>query len=366
MKYEAQTDYSEVEKNKQYCRLPPQPERDLPDDILPRRAEIIIINGRKWVNGTQIHYCFWDHTKHNCLRSWTAASEEEKDVVRDSFREWKEVGIGLEFIEVEDPFEAEVRIGFQQDNRSWSYIGTTVLQIPQNARTMNFGWSLTRDWYGKETALHEIGHTLGFPHAHQNPNAGIVWNEQRVLEYFRGSPNFWDDDTIHHNILRKVRQSEVNRSEWDSNSIMQYNFQADLIDSPPPYNQEGIRPEAGLSDTDREFIRKFYPSLAEEDYVELRPFRSEHATLQPGDQMDFIIKPERSRTYIMQTFGPVDTLLVLFEKQGSENRYLAGDDDAGFERNARITFKLLKGREYILRLRFYYSSQSGDTAVMLW
>ena len=49
-----------------------------------------------------------------------------------------------------------------------------------NERTMNFGWDLTTS-YGHDTALHEIGHTLGFPHEHQNPTAGIVWNEPAVL-----------------------------------------------------------------------------------------------------------------------------------------------------------------------------------------
>ena len=44
---------------------------------------------------------------------------------------------------------------------------------------MNFGWDLTP--LGRSTtALHEIGHTLGMPHEHQNPFAGIAWDEETV------------------------------------------------------------------------------------------------------------------------------------------------------------------------------------------
>jgi len=76
---------------------------------------------------------------------------------------------------------------------------------------MNFGWDLTTP-YGRDTALHEIGHTLGFPHEHQNPNAGIVWDEDAVLDYFRGPPNNWNDQQINWNILRKLLPGSVTGS----------------------------------------------------------------------------------------------------------------------------------------------------------
>ena len=45
-----------------------------------------------------------------------------------------------------------------------------------------------------------------------------------------------------------------------------------------------------------------------------------------------------------------------------------GEDgaDGGEDRNALLNVKLTKGKEYVLRVRLYYSQASGETAVMLW
>lgn len=348
------------------CSLPKVPEREFPTNINPIRAEIIRIIGKTWVNGTKIHYCFFDHTKgHNSPAEWTG-SPDDKQVVRQAFEEWKAVGIGLEFEEVDAPPDAEVRIGFQQDNRSWSYLGTDVLNIPLNQRTMNFGWPLAEDAYGKETALHEVGHTLALPHEHQNPQAGIQWNEDAVRASLSGPPNNWSSETIEYNILRKIPTNEVAGSEWDPNSIMHYQFQAELINSPAPYNQQGIFPEPGLSKKDKDWMQKFYPVLEINDYIALKPFISVPLILSPGEQVNFIVKPKISRDYKLQTFGEADTVMVLFEEENGYPRYLNGDDDSGSEYNALITHKLLRGRTYILRVRLYYTGLSGETAVMMW
>lgn len=355
---------TQTPEKRESCGMPQAVERDLPGDIDPGRASLIRIIGKTWVNGTQIHYCFWDKTRDSSPPSWDG-SVKDKEVVRKAWQEWKDLGTGLEFIEVEDPSDAEVRIGFQRGGGSWSYLGTDVLNRPMNERTMNFGWQLSGWDYGKATALHEIGHTLALPHEHQNPKAGIRWNEANVYDEFSGAPNNWSNDKIYWNILRKIPESDVDGSDWDPKSIMHYSFEANLIDAPAPWSNSGIGEAVVLSDKDKAFIQKFYPTLDEDKYIQLKPFKSEHATLEAGDQLDFIVKPMRTRKYSIQTLGNVDTLLTLFEKQGSNNSYLDSDDDAGFGRNARIAYKLFKDREYILRLRFYYGSTSGDTMVIM-
>jgi hypothetical protein len=58
--------------------------------------------------------------------------------------------------------------------------------------------------------------------------------------------------------------------------------------------------------------------------------------------------------------------MVLFEDEDGHLRYRTGDDDSGEETNASIRFKLIKGHEYVLRIRLYYRNRSGETAVMMW
>lgn len=110
-------------------------------------------------------------------------------------------------------------IVFDHTDGSWSYVGRQVLDRPVTERTMNFGWRLAGWSYGFDTALHEIGHTLGLPHEHQSPNAGIVWDEEVVFAYFADPPSNWLPAKTHHNILRKLSPNLVHGSAWNRNSI---------------------------------------------------------------------------------------------------------------------------------------------------
>jgi len=351
---------------RKFCDMPEMAPRQLPPDMDPQRASFVAGLSDMWVNGTVIHYCFFEHSKHESPPQWTGKAADKRQV-RKAFQAWKDLGIGLEFAEVTSPDEAEIRIGFDQNEGSWSYLGTyPVNRLASSQRTMNFGWSLTTP-HGQDTALHEIGHALAAKHEHQNPFSGIAWNRPAVYDYFRGPPNNWSEVKIDHNILSSLNESEVEGSDWDGDSIMHYEFNADLIDGPPPYDATGIHPADGLSPKDKAWVKRFYPPLKKKDYVELRPFESEVIQLAAGEQINLLIKPEVSRKYTMQTFGESDVIMVLFEGDiASEPVYLQADDDSGTEYNAKITQRLMKGRSYILRVRLYYATATGETAVMVW
>ncbi len=339
-----------------YCAVPELPERQFGPDVSVDRARLIRLIAKKWVNGTVLHYYFFENPP------WDAA-EAQKEIVRRAFGVWEEVQIGLKFIEVSSPEDAEIRIGFQQGDGAWSYVGRDVLNQGQNERTMNFGWDLTRP--GEiDTAVHEIGHTLGFPHEHQNPNAGIVWDEEAVYEELAGWPNFWPRETTFWNIIRKIPPDSVEGSRWDPNSVMHYPFEAGLIREPDQY-RNGLSPQPGLSEKDIEQVKLFYPPL-ETVYPELRSFESRSLAIAPGGQKNFNVLPAASRHYRFRTFGDSDTVMVLFEEYDGELRYVTGDDDSGTALNASFRVRLFKGRKYVLRIRLYYRFSSGDTAVMMW
>ncbi|MEG4500109.1 M12 family metallopeptidase [Microcoleus sp. F10-C6] len=342
-----------------FCALPKVPPRTFDPSVSPERARLIRLLGKKWVNGTKLRYYFFESGPNS-------GGNEQKEIVRQGFEVWKKVGIGIKFEEVRNISEAEIRIGFVQGDGAWSYLGRDALDIPkQGERTMNFGWDLRADSRGVDVPVHEIGHALGFPHEHQNPFAGIVWDEEAVYKYFGAPPNEWDRNTTFYNVLQKLAVGEVEGSKWDPNSIMHYAFAAGLIEKPVEY-QNGLNPAGGLSKQDVLQVRLFYPPLDDSSYTELKPFHSEILSLAPAEQKNFAIEPSATRTYTIGTFGNVDTVMVLFEDQSGDLKYVAGDDDSGTDLNAQINVRLYQGRRYVLRIRLYSNFSGGEASVMLW
>lgn len=341
------------------CSLPQVPPRVFEQGVSPGRARLIRSIDKKWVNGTKLRYYFFDSSP------WTGPAEQ-MDLVRQGFQAWTDLGIGVSFEEVSSIDDAEVRIGFLRGDGAWSYVGRDVIDVPGKfERTMNFGWDLTRDPRGVDTPVHEIGHTLGFPHAHQNPFAGIVWDEEAVYRYFGGPPNNWSRESTDFNVLRKLAARSVEGSAWDPDSVMQYEFPEGLIVEPEEY-RDGLQPAGGLSPTDIAEVRRFYPPLDDSSNQRLEPFRLEMLSLQPAEQKNFTIEPRSSDDYTIQTLGRSDTLMVLFEEDGGELRFVAGDDDSGTSANARLKVRLRRGKRYVLRVRLYLNYASGDTALLMW
>jgi len=327
----------------------------LPPETAPLHARAVITMSKKWANGTRLRY----HFLEDPAWTWT---DPQKAVVTHAFEIWKDLGIGLSFIEAADPAEAEISIGFDQDDGSWSSVGTDCLGPRDRGRTTNFGWDLTTDW-GKATALHEIGHAIGMEHEAQNPDAGIQWNEDLVYKSFGGPPNYWNRNTIYYNILMKLDPLAVSGSPWDPLSIMEYPFPPALIHGPAPYNRDGIPQNEELSEPDKAWARRFYPPLAPATPIgvlDLKPLPRD-----TGAQRDFVFQPDATRDYTIRTVGDADGKVVLFGDRDGEPRFIAGQDDSGKPDNVAITARLVKGGRYTIRARTHFAQGAAGHGLVI-
>ncbi len=153
------------------CSIREGPPRSFPASLSGERARLIIMHADKWVNGTVVKYAFFEANGN--FKRW-AGTDALRSQVRKAFQRYMDIGLGVRFELVPDRPAAQVRIGFEPGDGHWSYIGRQVLKQGVDDRTMNLDPtdSIGSGDYGIDVATHEIGHTLGFPHEHQNPNAG--------------------------------------------------------------------------------------------------------------------------------------------------------------------------------------------------
>lgn len=147
---------------------------------------------------------------------------------------------------------AEIRITFE-GNVSESLVGTDAMRIPSLRPTMRLGgFTATSDERVlRRTVLHEFGHAIGCVHEQASPVAGIPWDEAEVYEYYR---QWWDDETIFHNVLRRYSTTETKFTNHDPESIMQYPVpnQLTIGDFEIGWNND-------LSELDKSFIARMYP-----------------------------------------------------------------------------------------------------------
>lgn len=146
--------------------------------------------------------------------------------------------------------ESDIRVSFDANNGSWSYMGTDAKSIPRTEPTMNLGY------IDQGAALKEFGHALGLIQEHQNPRKGMRWNRKVVLKEFKGPPNNWSDETIEYNLLRAYKADELgDYREFDPKSIMTFPFPAAWTT-----DGRGTGKNTELSESDKSLIGKLYPA----------------------------------------------------------------------------------------------------------
>ncbi len=302
--------------------------------------------GKAWMNGSTLHVRF------------IGGTAKQRAIAQEQAGWWSMVA-NLKFV-FDDAPNAEIRISFDPDDGAWSYVGTDCRSIPVNQPTMNLGF------LDGGTAAHEFGHAIGLAHEHQNPQGGIEWNEDVVIRELSQSPNFWDEATARHNVLKKYEASQIKATKFDPDSIMLYFF-------PATWTKNGIATKANevISAMDKAFVAgaQMYPknAVTTATATELKvnaTKRTSAAIGKVGEEDLFVFTADRTGTYTVDTRGPTDTVMKLFGPD-SETALIAEDDDSGLESNARIARSLIPGRYFIQVRHFNRKAGMGNYTVKL-
>lgn len=170
--------------------------------------------------------------------------------------EWTQyANLNFEFVTSDD---AQIRIGFEKNMGSWSYVGTQSLAISKNAPTMNLGWLTPGDTVtpkDRQLILSEFGHALGLINEHQNPNADIPWDKEKVYKKYSKAPFNWTREQIDRNFFDTASSETLpDYRKFDPNSIMGFDF-------PKSHFKGDFEMKQGmtLSESDKAFIAKLYP-----------------------------------------------------------------------------------------------------------
>ena len=212
------------------------------------------LNPQLDIRATVLVNSLWQNGRTLRVRFLDGIPVVQQKVRQVALRWTQHININFEF--GNDP-DAEIRIAFVPDGRSWSVIGTGALVVAKDKPTMNFGWltaNSSDDEYSR-VVLHEFGHALAMPHEHQHPENGIPWNKEAVYAYYMGPPNNWSKAQVDSNLFAKYDKSMTKFSEFDKESIMLYPIDEAFVTDP----SFAVGLNDKLSARDIEFMSKIYP-----------------------------------------------------------------------------------------------------------
>ena len=247
------------------CEIMPDPDQDISDLLEQTLAEDNVdpsivhscveknLEGEGHLRTAALRNKLWNVGQVIRVKFMDSLSNTLRLRIEKAAREWElYANVRLQFVR---RGKAEIRIGLNPQEGSWSYMGRDALYLDSLSKTMNFGWFTDRtpDYEIRRTTLHEFGHALGLIHEHQNPLQNIQWDVEKVYSYYAQSQG-WSRQDVDQNLFRKYSSSQTQFCRYDPLSIMHYSV-------PKQLTLDGfeVRWNYLLSVEDKGFIGRMYP-----------------------------------------------------------------------------------------------------------
>ena len=294
----------------------------------------------QWPNGARISIAF------------IGGTSAQRAFVREHAERW--LPFGNFTFDWRTSLPADVRIAFDEDDGSWSYVGVDCLEIPSPAPTMNIGWQ------DESVVEHEFGHMLALAHEHQSPFGGIQWDIEAVVADLSGPPNYWSRAEIMSNVIEKYAVSQVRGTVFDPMSVMLYAI-------PRHWTLNGFSSNwnTHISVQDGAWIgsESMYPPTVEPPILTPLPIypAAVAAIAKRGDLLERTIVVGKAGIHVIETGGATDVVLRLYR----DGTLLQANDDSGHSRNARIV-RYLEPGTYRVTVQHYSRSGTGDFSLVAW
>ncbi len=194
----------------------------------------------------------WDKKKLTCF--FLTDDREFVDTIMTVLQAWENC-CGVDFILTDDK-NADIRVSFLDSLGCNSEIGKNS-QYYKEYPSMNLDPKIVTKnsdyWLINLFVLHEFGHAMGFIHEHQRADLTILWDSACVYKYYECTAG-WNRELVDANIFMRYAFDENRASEYDTLSIMHYDFPQFLTK-----NCKGYLANWTLSESDKKTALACYP-----------------------------------------------------------------------------------------------------------
>jgi hypothetical protein len=211
----------------------------------PRRIAVVI--GRKWpAKGVQLSVSFMDSPKNDLRKRILLHMNAWGQKANVKFAETSGVG-QVRIARLESP---EEEAGY------WSYVGTEILEIPEDQPTMNLDGFTMQETEAefRRVVRHEAGHTLGFDHEHMRSNIVKLIDRDKAIEFFDKDQG-WTPEEVEEQVLTPLKNKSImGTKEADPISIMCYQLPGEIMKNGKP-----IQGGNNINPRDHAFAASLYP-----------------------------------------------------------------------------------------------------------